>query len=84
VTLFTLPDEPPSIAKIQPLGMFVRDMNFDSRYDFGEAWDDLLARIWQAGSSSPITMRRRTVLRQTGGNNLLTRFQCQSWIISNH
>lgn len=42
VTLFTLPDEPPSIAKIQPAGMLVRDMNFDSRHDFGEASQDPL------------------------------------------
>jgi hypothetical protein len=44
VTLFTLPDEPPSIAKIQPLGLFVRDMNFDSRHDFVEASDDPLGQ----------------------------------------
>jgi hypothetical protein len=42
VTLFTLPDEPPSVAKIQPAGMLVRDMNFDSRHDFGEASEDPL------------------------------------------
>jgi hypothetical protein len=44
VTVFTLPDQPPSVAKIQPAGMLVRDMNFDSRHDFGETSEDPLGQ----------------------------------------
>lgn len=40
VTVFKLPDMPSTIAPVQPAGMFVRDMNFDSRHDFGEASED--------------------------------------------
>jgi hypothetical protein len=42
VTVFTLPAIPDTFAPLQPAGMFVRDMNFDSRHDFGEASEDPL------------------------------------------